>query len=47
MGQLLLFGIHKANHFGKGFKGRKPVIPGCGNVFALPLEIIEECDNQL
>jgi hypothetical protein len=47
MGQLLLFGIHKANHFGKGFKGGKPVIPGFGNVFALLLEIIEECDNQL
>jgi hypothetical protein len=47
MGQILLFGIHKANHFGKGFKDRKPVIPGFGNVFALPLEIIEECDDQL
>jgi hypothetical protein len=47
VGQFPLFRVHKTDHPGKGFDGRKPVIAGFGNVFAVPLQIIEEGQNQL
>jgi hypothetical protein len=42
---LLLFGIHKADHFGKGLEGRKPLIAGLDKVFSLTLQILKERDD--
>jgi hypothetical protein len=47
VGQVAMIRIHKADHFGKGFEGSEAVIPCCGQVFALLLQIIEEREDEL
>lgn len=47
VGQVAMMGIHKADHFGKGFEGSEAVISGSGQVFALLLQIIEEGEYEL
>ena len=37
-----LIGVHKADHFGKGFEGGESMIAGPWEVFAPSLEIVEE-----
>jgi len=42
IGPFTLFGVHEADHPGKGFKGRQAMITGPGEVFALSFEIVEK-----
>jgi hypothetical protein len=37
----------KADHLGKGFQGRKTVIPGPGDIVALLFKVIEEGEDEL
>jgi len=41
----LLFGIHKADHFGKGLEGRKPLIAGLDQILSLTLKVFKECND--
>ena len=42
-----MFRIEETNHFSKGLDNRQTVIPCLGQVFALPLKLVEECDNYI
>ena len=41
-----LIGMHKADHFGKGFEGGESMIAGSWEVFSLSLEIVEEGEDE-
>ena len=45
--QLSLIRVHEADHLGKGFKGREPMVPGPGEIVPLTLKIIEEREDKL
>jgi hypothetical protein len=38
--------MYEANHFGKGFQGRKPMIAGFGPIFPITLKIFKERNDQ-
>ena len=42
----LLIRMHKANHFGKGLEGCKPMIACFYDVFSFILEILKKCNEQ-
>jgi len=45
--QLSLIRVHETDHFGKGFEGCKPMVPGPWEILPLSLEIIEEREDEL
>ena len=45
--QFTVIRIHEADHFGKGFDGRKTVISRSGKVLTLLLKVIEKQENEL
>jgi len=44
---LSLIRMHEADHFGKGFQGRKSMVPGPWEIFPLTLQVIEEREDEL
>jgi len=46
IGHLLLFRIHKTDHFGKGFEGRKPMIACFDKAISFIMQILKERDNE-
>jgi hypothetical protein len=42
---LPLLRIFETDHFGKGLDGRKPMIAGFGQIFALVLKVFKESND--
>ena len=47
IGHLPMIGIHKANHFDKGFNGIETEVTGFGEIFPIMFKVLKECDDEL